>query len=302
MGIRFRTMIRGLLTLLLCGLLQRGSLAQPPPAVIPGTRVRLVPPQGFTPAEDFPGYGQESQGASIVVTELPGPYSELATAFANPAELEKRGMKLLQQEPVVVNGQQGLLLHVQQQAGSIEFLKWILLLGTEQASVLITATLPKDLEATLAQPLKTSLLTTQWDSSREIALTEGLNFTLGSSGELQPAKRLLNAILYTKGGVFPPAAIADPIFVAAPALGQTAIADPEAFARSRVLATESVSAIQIQSLQKIKIDDLNGYEIIAQGKDRDAGAPVTVYQAILFESNTYYLMQGIVGMAEREQY
>lgn len=302
-----KTTVRLLLSLLLTGVAPGVSLAQTQAspaaaALIPGTRVRLLPPAGYTPAQDFPGYGREAQGSSIVVTELPGPYAELAAGLSNSAELKRRGMTLLGQEQVQVNGQKGLLLQIQQQAAGIDFLKWILLLGTEQESVLITATLPKELEGTLSEPLKASLLTTQWDNRQPIALTDGLNFSLGESGELKPAKRLANAVLYTKGGVFPTAAIEEPIFVVAPALSRQAIADPEIFAKKRVMATEGTVGVALQSQKKIKIDDLDGYEIIAWGEEADSGAPLLIYQVMLFEVDTYYLMQGLVGRQEGEGY
>jgi hypothetical protein len=42
---------------------------------IPGTRVSLVPPIGFTAAAQFSGFWQESIGSSIMVTEFSGPFS-----------------------------------------------------------------------------------------------------------------------------------------------------------------------------------------------------------------------------------
>ncbi len=50
---------------------------------VPGTSVRLPPPEGFMPADRFPGFMKESTGSSIMVSEIPGPYGEVTAGFSN---------------------------------------------------------------------------------------------------------------------------------------------------------------------------------------------------------------------------
>ncbi len=57
------------------------SFAQPKLVKVPGTKVRLVPPTGLKPSERFPGFWDEETNSSIVITEMPAPYSEIATGF-----------------------------------------------------------------------------------------------------------------------------------------------------------------------------------------------------------------------------
>lgn len=63
----------------------------PQGTLVVGTRVSLAPPVEFIPSAQFPGYQQESTGASIMVTEIPGPFAEVSAGFARPSELAKRG-------------------------------------------------------------------------------------------------------------------------------------------------------------------------------------------------------------------
>ena len=44
---------------------------------VPGTKVYIVPPDGFRQAIQFPGYINEQKKASIMVTEMPAPFLEI---------------------------------------------------------------------------------------------------------------------------------------------------------------------------------------------------------------------------------
>ena len=44
---------------------------------IPGTQVTLAAPEHFMASADFAGYANEQTGASLMVTEIPGPYAEV---------------------------------------------------------------------------------------------------------------------------------------------------------------------------------------------------------------------------------
>jgi hypothetical protein len=66
---------------------------------IPGTQVTLNPPEGFTPSAGFFGYANESTGASIMVTEIPGPYADINKGVTAEG-LKKQGIELVSSEDV----------------------------------------------------------------------------------------------------------------------------------------------------------------------------------------------------------
>lgn len=271
-------------------------------SMIPGTRVRLTPPNGFMAAERFSGYFQEDSDASIMVTEIPGPFSEMASGLTNVAELAKRGLLLMATEEVMASGQSALLVKVQQTAYDGRFLKWILVLGNEQESVLITATFAREQEKLLGTRLRESLLSVKWEPEQLASLSEAINFSLKEQGDLKIAGRFSNALLYTRGGVVPSPSPDAPLFVAAPSLSQK-IADPEIFAKNRLLATENLTDVKLELSQVIALDGLKGYEILAEATDRASGKPLMVYQVILFDEDFYYyVLQGQVGTASRANY
>ena len=83
---------------------------------IPGTSVSLSPPEGFMPADRFPGFMKESTGSSIMVSEIPAPYAEVTAGFSDKKQMQTRGMTLLSHSSVKVNGQRAMLIHVEQPA------------------------------------------------------------------------------------------------------------------------------------------------------------------------------------------
>ncbi|BAU65411.1 hypothetical protein STA3757_27960 [Stanieria sp. NIES-3757] len=284
------------------GLISPDSLAQEKSPMIAGTKISLIPPQGFVPGILFPGYQQEETNSSIVVTEIPAPISELTPGLTNSEELAKKGMVLLQQEQVTVDRKDAILLKVQQSAYGIDFNKWILLLGNQNESALVTATFPQELASNYSESLKNSLLTVQWHQTQTAVATDGLKFTLEETGDLKLAQRLGNSLIYTKNGVFPVKSINDPLFVVAPSVAPQ-YQELEDFAHQRLFKTDNLTEIEIETGNKIVINNLDGYEIIAVGKDIRFKNPVAIYQVILSDQNAYYyLMQGQVDTRYNSQY
>jgi hypothetical protein len=269
---------------------------------IPGTRVSLVPPTGFTPAAQFSGFWQESIGSSIMVTEFSGPLSEVSSGFLNSSELAKRGMALLNKREVNVNNESGLMLHLRQNALGTEYRKWLLIFGDEKESVIIAATFPKELEGNLSERMKASVLTAKWDRERKVPPTEGLNFTLTEKGEIRLAKRIANSLLYTKSGVFPSKTVDDPLFIIGQALSKLDIEDKEQFAKSRLSQTATITDVEIEQFGQVTVDNLSGYEIFAKGNDKESGSSMLVYQMVLYEGQSYYIMQGLVSSKHGQTY
>jgi hypothetical protein len=270
--------------------------------LVAGTRVSLAPPAEFAPSSQFPGYMQESTGASIMVTEIPGPFVEVSAGFSVPAELAKKGMTLRNKEEITVDGRTALLLQIWQVAAGREFLKWILAFGNENETVMVVATFPKQHESELSEKMRASLLTVTWDSEKSVSPTEGLSFTLSEAGEMKLAKRMANMLIYTKGGIMPSEGADVPVFIIGQSISKVNVEDPESLAKLSLLQNDSFTDIEIEQLSKVLIDSLSGYEIIAKGLDAKSGRPSTIYQTMLFEGQNYYIMLGMVGSEQREIY
>ncbi|WP_036478248.1 hypothetical protein [Myxosarcina sp. GI1] len=276
------------------GLIATPALSQDKLEKILGTKISIVPPAGFVAATRFSGYQEEESNSSIVVTEISAPISQLKPGLINSEELAKQGMVLLTQQTVVVDGKDATMLKVRQKAYGTEFLKWILLLGNNTESVLVAAGFPQEFEAQYSESLKYSLLTVTWNSEIATSPTEGLDYSLQEYGDLKLAQRLVNSLIYTKNGEFSSQSTNAPVFVVAPSVAPL-YKELGIFARERLLKTDNLREIAIASESKITINNLNGYEITAVGKDVKSEEKIVLYQVVLLDSeNYYYLMQGQV--------
>src|SRR5262245_50873456 len=165
-------------------LIAAASAAYAVPVPVPGTRVYLDPPSGFIPAERFPGFQREEKGASIMVTELPGPAATMQKGMTAKL-LATRGMTLIRSQTVKVDGNDALLLHVSQSAAGVSFLKWMLVAGDAKQTVMVVGAFPKA-AGELSLPVRRAVLSTTWGAKRQIAPYEGLAFRVDAT----PALRL----------------------------------------------------------------------------------------------------------------
>lgn len=265
-------------------------------ARVAGTRVSLTPPPGFVAAERFAGYGLESEGASVMVTEMPAPLAKVLPSLGDPAALGKQSMTLLGREAVRVGGRSAWLFHYRQTAAGSEFLKWMLVIGDERELVLVTASFPKASARKLSAALRQSVLSARWNAGESVAAEEGLSFRVTvAGGTLKLASRFGNGLVYSAGGVIPVESVDDPFFVVGPSTGGPVTADRKAFSAARVSQVKEVSNVGAAEPGEITIDGLQGYEIVTTGRDRESGRPLVVYQVTLFDDEGYYLMIGLVG-------
>lgn len=292
--------------LLLASLATDATAQATKPAVqrsaVAGTRVSLIPPAAFAPSSQFPGYELGSTGVTILVMEMPGAFSETGAAFSDAAALAAQGMVFLDKSGVTVQDRDGLLVHARQTAQGREYLKWILVLGDEKETVLVVAAVPKELEKTYSSALRTSVLTAVWDKVKNVPYTEGLSYAVTENGGIKFAKRVGSSLMYSKSGTIGAGEANDPVFLVAPSVSQVAIGDTEAFSKARVLATVTMSDIELESSNKVKIDELDGYEIVAKAKQRSSGRPVLLYQVVVFDDQTYYQMVGIASTESKATY
>ena len=94
---------------------------------VSGTKFFLVPPTGFIVATTFQGFQQMNSGASILIMEVPGPFSESTKGF-NEQALKTQGVVLKKKENIKVNGNLGLFLTTEQFAHGTNFqnISWCL--------------------------------------------------------------------------------------------------------------------------------------------------------------------------------
>lgn len=263
---------------------------------ITGTHVSLTRPAGFTVARDFPGFQQAANMASVMVTEIPGPFVQTTAGFRTQT-LAGRGITLRSRQARPLGSTAGLLLHLTQNAGGMEFEKWVYAFGDAHETVLVTATFPREATAKFSAKLKATVVGARWDRSRAVDPFSDLRFRLTAQPPLQFARRFGNMLLFTEGGRFPQPSPTAALFGAGYALADVASVSKKVFSLKR-LAQQPVRDQTVLSTQAVTMGGLSGFESTATGFDARTKAPVALYQVVLFEGRTYFLMFGLTG-AER---
>lgn len=262
---------------------------------VKGTSVRIAPPKGFVAADRFPGFAHEASRSSIQVTVVPGPLAETRKGMTKEG-LSERGMTLLSQSAVSVNGQEASLLHVRQQASGVEFEKWLLIAGDEKATVLLVATTPAPAPEPLGTSLRAAILAARWDPASPIDLYEGLPFRLTPSGTLTDAQRMGHNLLLTEPGR-PAKSVDRAVYVVGVSFDRIDLPSLASFARARAAATAATKEVGNVRGTELSVADLEAYELVADAKDASTSAPVLLYQVVVRDGKGYWLVQGIVAAA-----
>lgn len=286
------------------------SAAQPQSADLvqfPEVGLAIAQPKGFEKAETFHGFQQPSTQSSILLISLPGPFAEVTKGF-NADNLSARGLKLLSRTDMQINNQPGILVQLAQTAYGQDFLKWTAIFGDAQKTHIITATYPQASAKDVGDTLKQIVLSVSVakdvpsgnaPSGNALQPDAERSFTVTPAPGLKPAAQaasLGKIIALTQNGKLTQTSPNNPLMIITPSLGAVPIVDQKAYALGRLKQTSQIQVQTVQATTPITIDGLDGYEILATGKDIKTGLPLQLYQVMLFpEAGGYVLMTAQVG-------
>lgn len=260
---------------------------------ISGTKISLIPPQGFTKASNFQGFQQNESGSSIMVVAIPGPFSEVSKGITKEGLLS-RGIEVDKIENVSLNDLPAVLATGKQNANGYVYTKYMFCFGTEKETTIINGAFPENLKA-LGNEVKKSLLSAVYEQNKKIDPLAHVDFQIDvANSKLTFAKSVANALLFTADGNLPPKSADKTMLTVSKSLSQITIEDKKLFAINRIKQMP-VEIDKIESTDIIAIDGINGYEIVATAKNRTNAEPEKVYQVILFSDNLYYILVGITN-------
>lgn len=270
-------------------------------APVPGTSVRLTPPEGFVAASRFPGFVNESTRSSVLVSELPGPPGEVLAGLSDPRRLQEQGMRLLGTSRVSVDGRAALLLQAEQMAHGTLFRKWLLAVDRTDATALIVATYPETASQQQETALRAAILAATFGTPGDPH--DALAFSATPEAPFRVARVMGQTLILSPDGRFPVQDKHVPFMV----LGLSAteslpVRDQREFAERRVTATATIDHVTVDATRPITIGGLSGYATTARGTGTRSATPLTIYQVVLFDPSGYGLIQGVTPSADEDRY
>lgn len=282
---------RILLTLLLIGKLTFGQTDKH--IKVPGTKCSMIPPNGFVATNAFSGFQSPETGASIMINELPAPYQQIVDGFTAEA-LKTRGMTLISKQTIDFNHSKATLLELSQPANGTTYLKQILIFGDPKGTVMVNGIYPESSKAIEPQ-IKEALLSTVYNNAQNDNPLDAAPFTIDTKDtDFQFVKYISGSLLYSTDGKIP---TEKPTLIVGNSIAKVPSQSQKTYSQERLKRLPGGEQNVIREIKEITVDNLKGYEIVADGKTKDNKAAL-VYQAMLFnESGDYYI---IVGQAAEE--
>jgi len=272
-----------------------GDPSRPAPpgyVAVPGTRVSLKPPGGFEVDPVLPGFRHAASGTSIMVIESHAGFAGAARRYTDD-RLKERGMTLQRQEQVRFDGHPGLLVKTAELVDGRVFEKWIGVFGDGKLAVLSYAAYPQEASDRFMQPLEQAVRSAHWDRSGEVNPFAGLRFTIGDVPGLDAPRRLGKLVTLRPTQVSRDAPAGGPVVTISHGVAQEQIGDLRRFAQGRAYQIRTLTQIEFDKSQVVEIDGLEGYALEADARSVARDHPMRLYQVVLFDGPSYYLIQGL---------
>ncbi len=265
------------------------ALALATPVVVPHTRVRLEPPDGYRLATSFTGFTDGGRG-TIQITELRGvPREQMQTEMSAEA-LATKGMTEIER---IWRGS-ALLIHLTQGDGAATLEKWTWIGGDDESAVLVVGTVPPGdpSGAAIRHALESVELLPRKDADAAVA-PEPVVFAITPAGDLAPAGTLETLQLFTPGGRSSPLPDGAPRFMAGPVAAPEPELDRFATARLRALPFQSLQELH---RERVVLAGRGGVEITARGVHPRTKDDVWIYQLVLEDvGGGFFVAVGIGG-------
>lgn len=254
------------------------------------TKISLIPPPGFIDAPNFSGFQQSESGATIMVVDVPGPYSEVSKGITKEGLL-KTGVEASQIETLTLNGLPALFVTGIQSAGGNIYNKYTLVFGSAQETTIISGAVPEGLNK-IGEEVKKSILTAYYEADKKVDPFESLDFSVDvSATKLKFAKAISGSLIFTADGRMPTSSNDKTTLIVGKSFSIITEQDKKLYSLNR-LKQMPLQIDSIASVSEILLDDIQGYEILAKARDKKTGKPESVCQVILFSDNLYYILWG----------
>lgn len=260
---------------------------------VPGTRVSLIPPNGFEKATNFTGFQQTQSGSSIMVVSIPGPVEKIQAGLTREGALSQ-GVEVAEIEKLIINQMPALLLTGTQNAYGNSYSKFVLCFGVNDETIMINGMFPQNLQE-VGKGIKQAMLSAHFDPNKKVNPFEALDFEISTAGSrLVFAKSVANSFVYNIDGKLPTESPDRTSFTIGKSFGKMQMEDKKLFSLNR--SKQLYPDITVDSTQGLTIDGISGFEIIGNVRNKKFDQPEKVYLVFLFSDSLYYIMIGSSNM------
>lgn len=261
--------------------------------LVRGTKVSIIPPKDFTKAPNFLGFEHNPSGSTVMVLDIPGPFSETSKGLTKE-KLLTNGVEVTTIEKLTVNGMQAILISGYQKSAGVEYQKYVLTFGTDKETYMLNAAAPKH-NTSLGNEIKKSILTAVYEENITINPFESIDYTLTPPiGALKFSKHVASSIIFSTDGNYPPKTDDRTSIIIAKSFNKVTIEDKKTFCINRLKQTP-LTIENIASPTPIVINGLSGFELNADAKEKSTDRTKKIYQVILFGDNFYYIFFGLTA-------
>jgi hypothetical protein len=285
-----RTM-RGAIFVLLASLVLMAAPARAADAVFPlNSRIGLTPPPGFTPSAKFGGFENAQDSAVILLVELPAEaYADIEKGFTDEA-LKGRGMTVQAREPLTLKDGRGFFVSGPQESGGVKRHEIVMVASLQGVTTIVSLQMVQETRAKITDAVAKSTFATVAvrtvpDSERLAVLPYKLTDLAGfrlvrTAGD--------GSAILTDGPNDAVDAVEQPFVVIAIAPGETPKAEErDKFARRVFGGAPGLKDIKITRAEPLRIGNMQGYEIVAEAKDKSTSTEVNAVQWLRFGGNGY---------------
>ena len=266
---------------------------------IPGTPVAFHVPAGFVPASEQSGLVNERTESSLVVTVLEGSFKEVTAGFSKPELMAEFGTVVESLEERPMGELAGVFLSGARTDLPVKVLIRTWAFGNDLQTILLTG----NCVATEHLPvLEAALFSAELRPDGGIYPFGELGFELADNAGLRLDRRTANMLMYVGDEAPVEGFIPRPLFVVGPG-SYRGTDNLEAAAETIMAAMRTIIDLEIQSMEPIHIDGLDGYEGIGRARDRQSHREVSVYQTVLFDAGQrYWTSAGLCPLTLQEKY
>lgn len=270
----------------------------------PDVGMKMRKPEGFEVADTFTGFGHRETQSSVIIMKTPESFHKVTRDFTHVRMLHK-GWKMLSSTRKLAGRNSEILVNFEQPVEGAIMHKWVRAIGSRSGTTLVMATMPKSEVGRFGAPLKEVIQTAGSDGEAgSPEPTSQLPFDITISKKLKRAPISIGPMLMcTSDGALQASSPEQPLFLATMTARKIGKDDQKDYAETHLrTGTAQIKSATIESTTAVSIDGLDGFESVAKAQDEKSGIPLRIYQAIVFEEQRYFLIQGLVGEELAEQY